>query len=681
MKATGEVMAIGRTLEESLLKAVRSLELKRIHPRMDIAEVSDDGKLMEKLIYPEDDRLYYLMSALRHGYSLSELNALTKIDIFYLDKLKHIVELEASLSASEGNIEVLKEAKTYGFSDEEISRLWHSQPEAIRTLRKQYGIEAVYKMVDTCAGEFASETPYFYSSYDEENESVPLTQSVLVLGSGPIRIGQGVEFDYATVHCVKALQALGYKAIVINSNPETVSTDFSIADKLYFEPLTLEDVLNVYDLEKPLGVIVQFGGQTAINLALPLEQAGVRILGTTRADLDKAEDRDQFETILENLHIKRPLGHSVTSLEEALSWADAIGYPVLVRPSYVLGGRAMRIVYHRDDLIQYMASAQSASEDHPILIDRYLIGTECEVDALCDGQTVLIPGIMEHIERSGVHSGDSMAIYPPQSLSESVILAMVDMTQKLAKGLNCKGIMNIQFIVYQDEVYVIEVNPRSSRTVPFLSKVTGIPMAQVATTIIMGKSLIEQGYAGGLAPSRNMVYVKAPVFSFEKLHRVDAQLGPEMKSTGEVIGFDSTLEKALYKAFLASHVTIKDHGSILVTLEDSSKQEALAMLGELNHLGYEFIATEGTAQFLNEQGIFARRIDKLSASGALVEMLKHKQVMMVINTPSLSQSSEDDGALIRRVAIEQHIPLFTSLDTANAITKVLKARLMEVHSL
>ncbi|NCB81491.1 MAG: carbamoyl-phosphate synthase large subunit, partial [Bacilli bacterium] len=553
MKATGEVMAIGRNIEESFLKAVRSLEVGVYHNEMpELAEVTDDA-LVEKIVKAQDDRLFYLSEAIRRGYTIEELHSLTKIDLFFLDKLLHIVEIEQALAVNVFSPEVLKDAKRHGFSDRKIADLWRTDADEIRKRRLDNNIVPVFKMVDTCAAEFESTTPYFYSSYEFENESIRSEkESVLVLGSGPIRIGQGVEFDYATVHSVKAIQAAGYEAIIMNSNPETVSTDFSVSDKLYFEPLTFEDVMNVIDLEQPKGVIVQFGGQTAINLAEPLSKAGVKILGTQVEALDRAEDRKLFEAALQELDIPQPIGATATNEEEAVANANAIGYPVLVRPSYVLGGRAMEIVDNESDLRNYMQTAVKASPDHPVLVDSYLLGRECEVDAICDGENVLIPGIMEHIERAGVHSGDSMAVYPPQNLSADLQATIADYTKRLALGLNCIGMMNVQFVIFDNTVYVIEVNPRASRTVPFLSKVTGIPMAQVATQLILGKTLTELGYEDGLYPEDDKVHVKAPVFSFTKLQKVDAYLSPEMKSTGEVMGSDTTLEKALYKAFEAS---------------------------------------------------------------------------------------------------------------------------------
>lgn len=550
MKATGEVMAIGRTAEEALLKAVASLEIDQKDLLSKEAAAASDRQLEDKLVHAQDDRLFYIAEAFRRGYSLADLHELTRINHYFLDIVAGLVEEEGRIKAAGLDKEVIYEAKRDGFADTTLATLLGQNPAAIRAFRKANGIVPVYKMVDTCAAEFDSATPYFYSTYETENESRRSAKpSVLVIGSGPIRIGQGVEFDYATVHCVRALQKLGYEAIVINSNPETVSTDFSVSDKLYFEPLTLENVLNVTDLEQPVGAIVQFGGQTAINLAAGLEANGVKILGTTVADLDAAEDRELFDQVIKDLNLRQPIGMTATTRQGVLDAAKEIGYPVLVRPSYVLGGKAMEIVYGQAELKDYLNQNADVTGSHPILVDAYLEGAECEVDAICDGERVLLPGIMEHIEHAGVHSGDSMAVYPPQSLSGAVKVQIEEATKKLAVALKCVGIMNIQFIIHDGQAYVLEVNPRASRTVPFLSKVTGIKMAQLATKVILGHSLAEQGYRSGLAPESQMIHVKAPVFSFSKLGDVDSYLGPEMKSTGEVMGSDTTYEKALYKAF------------------------------------------------------------------------------------------------------------------------------------
>ncbi|MFC4771512.1 carbamoyl-phosphate synthase large subunit [Enterococcus hermanniensis] len=685
MKATGEVMAIGRNIEESLLKAVRSLEIGTYHAELpELAAVTDEA-LTEKMVKAQDDRLFYLTEAIRRGYSIEEINELTKVDLFFLDKLLHIVEFETALAKNINNTELLKQAKQNGFADIKIAQLWNRTMDEIRAFRTKHNILPVYKMVDTCAAEFESQTPYFYSTYEFENESVRSEKkSVLVLGSGPIRIGQGVEFDYATVHSVKAIQAAGYEAIIMNSNPETVSTDFSVSDKLYFEPLTIEDVLNVVELEQPMGVIVQFGGQTAINLAEPLVKNGVKILGTTIEDLDRAEDRDQFEQVLNSLDIPQPPGDTATSAKEAVKIAESIGYPVLVRPSYVLGGRAMEIVENQADLEDYMAHAVKASPEHPVLVDRYLIGKECEVDAICDGETVLIPGIMEHIERAGVHSGDSMAVYPPQTFSEELKATIEDYTRRLALGMNCIGMMNIQFVIHNNEVFVIEVNPRASRTVPFLSKITNIPMAQIATKAILGQSLKELGYQDGLYPESDLVHVKAPVFSFTKLQKVDTYLGPEMKSTGEVMGTDRNLAKALYKAFAAAGLHLPDFGAVLFTVADETKEEALALAKRFKEVGYSLIATAGTAEFLAANGLNAKRIAKISESDEdnVIDLIRSGEAQVVINTMDKNrQNASEDGFIIRREAVEHGVPLFTSLDTADAILQVMESRAFSIQEI
>ncbi|MCJ0567249.1 carbamoyl-phosphate synthase large subunit [Enterococcus cecorum] len=678
MKATGEVMAIGRNIEESLLKAVRSLEIGCIH--VEIPEMSqvDDALLMNRIVKAQDDRLFYLAEALRRGFTIEELHQMTKIDLFFLDKLLHIIEIEQQLKETVKDVDTLRLAKQNGFADKKIAELWQMTIEEVRQFRSANQIKPVYKMVDSCAAEFESSTPYFYSTYEFENESIRSPKdSVLVLGSGPIRIGQGVEFDYATVHSVKAIQKAGYEAVIMNSNPETVSTDFSISDKLYFEPLTIEDVLNVIELEQPIGVIVQFGGQTAINLAEQLVKNGVNILGTQIEDLDRAENRDLFEQALKDLNIPQPPGDTATNKAEAVEIAKRIGYPVLVRPSYVLGGRAMEIVQNQADLEDYMENAVKASPEHPVLVDRYLVGKECEVDAISDGKNVLIPGIMEHIERAGVHSGDSMAVYPPQTLSPEQIQTIEDYTKRLAIGLNCVGMMNIQFVIHDDQVYVIEVNPRASRTVPFLSKVTGIPMAQVATRAILGEDLAEMGYPNGLYPTSENVHIKAPVFSFTKLLKVDTYLGPEMKSTGEVMGSDKNLEKALYKAFEASGLHIPSFGTVLFTIADDSKEEALSLAKRFVEIGFSILATSGTAKYFEQNGIKCKTVAKIHQASEkhVIDYIRDGSLQMVINTMDKNrQNNAEDGFHIRRESVEHGVPLFTSLDTADAILKVMESQ-------
>ena len=677
MKATGEVMAIGRTAEEAFQKAVRSLEIDQKDFYSLEAHKASDEDLENKLVKAQDDRLFYLAEACRRGYTMSDLHELTKINFYFLDIVKHIVDLEKTIAANPDDITVLKNAKKYGFSDHTIANLWHKKEDEVRDFRKDHKLVPVYKMVDTCAGEFVSETPYFYSTYDAENESQKTKKkSVLVVGSGPIRIGQGVEFDYATVHCVKALQKMGYEAIVINSNPETVSTDFSVSDKLYFEPLTLEDVLNVCDLEQPEGVIIQFGGQTSINLAAGLEKHGIKILGTSVADLNRAEDRELFDQVVKELGLKQPQGITTTTHDGVIKAAQKLGYPVLVRPSYVLGGKAMEIVYNQAELEDYLHNHVDIASSHPILVDDYLDGRECDVDAICDGEEVLIPGIMEHIEHAGVHSGDSMAVYPAQTFSPAIKQKIADITKKLALKLNCHGIMNLQLIERGGEIYIIEVNPRASRTVPFLSKITSIEMAQVATRVIMGESLKDQGFSSGLAPEPEMISVKAPVFSFSKLSDVDSYLGPEMKSTGEVMGSDFSFPKALYKAFSGANMQIPDSGNILLTIEDRDKEEILPIAKRFAQIGYRIFATSGTAAFLEQHHLHITHVDKIhdqSATNILTEF-KNGKIDLVINTMGHDLAKTSDGFIIRQTAIQQNIPLITSLDTARALLTALENR-------
>lgn len=686
MKATGEVMALGRNAEEALQKAVSSLEIDEKDLCFTNLGDKSQGVLEEKLAVAEDDRLFYIAEAFRRGYSLEAVHDLTKINLYFLDIVKHIVELEDEIKAHPQDLDVLKAAKYYGYADQTIAKLWGASEDDVRDLRKANGLVPVYKMVDTCAGEFASSTPYFYSTYGLENESVKSGKpSVIVLGSGPIRIGQGVEFDYATVHSVKALQKMGYEAIVINSNPETVSTDFSISNKLYFEPVTLEKVLDVIDLEQPIGVIVQFGGQTAINLAKGLEDHGVKVLGTTVKDIDRAEDRELFDEIIKKLKLKQPIGKTAETPEAVVEYAKELGYPVLVRPSYVLGGRAMEIVYNEDELRSYLKDNPPASNGHPILVDTYLEGLEGEVDAICDGQQVLMPGIMQHIERAGVHSGDSMAVYPPQNFPEEVKKQIVDVTEKLALALNCVGIMNVQFIVRGGEVYIIEVNPRASRTVPFLSKVTGIEMAQAATRCIMGQSLQEQGYTETLQPESEIIHVKAPVFSFSKLANVDSLLGPEMKSTGEVMGSDHTFSKALYKAFEGTGIRLPNNGSVLLTIEDKDKEKILPLADRFAKIGYRLFATAGTAEFLREQGLHVTQVAKIgeiaSSDLPILDVIKNGQVDVTINTMGHDLTASSDGFVIRETAIMHNVPVLTSLDTVAALLTSLENRSFATEAL
>ncbi|WP_297238258.1 carbamoyl-phosphate synthase large subunit [uncultured Faecalicoccus sp.] len=680
MKATGEVMSIGRNFEESFLKAVRSLEMKVDHVEKKEFTGMDQMQLMEKIKKNDDERIFAIAQWLRNGYDMSVIVEETKMDAFFISHIKRIVELEKEMKEHPKDIEVLKKLKTFGFADSYIARNWDMKEKEVYDLRKANGIIPVFKMVDTCAGEFTSATPYFYSSYEQENESIRSDkQKIVVLGSGPIRIGQGVEFDYATVHCVETLRKAGYEAIIINNNPETVSTDFSISDKLYFEPLTTEDVMHVIELEKPLGVIVQFGGQTAINLAESLVEHGVKILGTSLEDIDRAEDRHEFEAMLKKLDIPQPQGETAVTVEEALVIAQKIGYPVLVRPSYVLGGRAMEIVHNDDELKIYMATAvKEISHDAPILVDKYIVGKELEIDAIADGENVFIPGVMEHIERAGVHSGDSISVYPTQSISQEVKDKIIDYGIRIGEGFHFIGLYNIQFIVdKEDNVYVLEVNPRSSRTVPFLSKITGIHMSNIATKAILGHSITEQGYTPGYhSDDHQRVFVKAPVFSFAKLRHVDTVLGPEMKSTGEALGSDVNLEKALYKALVASGVNVPMHGNVLLTIADEDKSEALQLAKRFADIGYGIYATKGTAKFLEENGLFVHYADKIEEGGdnTVVEIIRHGRVNFVINTMSnKTNSTSRDGFVIRRVAAENNISCMTSLDTAEALIRVLES--------
>lgn len=684
MKATGEVMAIGRSFEESLMKAIRSLEVGVDSLELKGISESSAEDLEKRLVDADDERLFVLAETLRRGYTLESLQKLTKIDVWFLHKLNVLVQLEQTLraAAEDGrqqlfsrHRELLVRAKKSGFPDTAISRLVGVPVEELFQWRREIGLLPVFKMVDTCAGEFAASTPYYYSTFEDEDEvEVTSRKKLLVLGSGPIRIGQGIEFDYCSVHAVWAIRRAGYEAIIINNNPETVSTDFSTSDRLYFEPLHVEDVLNVIAREKPEGVIVQFGGQTAINLAEPLAKAGVKIIGTSLEDIDRAEDREKFDELLTRLDLQRPDGETVTSLEGALEATARIGYPIVVRPSYVLGGRAMQIIYSDDELELYMAEAVQVSKQHPILVDRYISGVEVEVDAISDGDTVVIPGIMEHIERAGVHSGDSIAVYPPQSLTDAVKQRLVVDTVKIARGLNVKGLVNIQFVVQDEQVYVLEVNPRSSRTVPFLSKVTGIPMVDLAMQAVLGHSLAGLGFDTGLVPEPQpkRVSVKVPVFSFAKLRRVDIDLGPEMKSTGEVMGSAETYAKAVYKGLLAAGMDIPMHGSVLATVSDKDKEEALPILEGFANLGFRMFATEGTAKFLKSRGLQATVVNKLAqGTPNLADDIREGRVQLVINTLTKGRKPERDGFRIRRTAVEHGVPCLTSLDTAASLLEVL----------
>ncbi len=676
MKATGEVMSIDRTLESALLKAIRSLEIGLYGLGMASAANLSAEELEKAIVAADDRRLFFLAEALRRGYTVEDIYDRTKVDVFFLRKLDHIIQMERALQEKGyRDADLLRTAKKMGFSDREIARITGAKEEEVRQLRYNHNIRPIYKMVDTCAAEFEAATPYFYSCYDQENEALPSKRrKIAVIGSGPIRIGQGVEFDYCSVHSVLALKEAGIEAIIINNNPETVSTDFDTGDRLYFEPLTVEDVLHILELEQPEGVIVQFGGQTAINLAAHLQQAGIRILGTSVDSIDLAEDRKRFDRLLLDLQIPKPAGRTVTSIEEAVAVTREIDFPVLVRPSYVLGGRAMEIVYNETELKNYLTFAVKAAPEHPVLVDRYVMGRECEVDAISDGTNVLIPGIMEHLERAGVHSGDSIAAYPPQHLTIAEQEKILAYTVKLTRALKVVGLINIQYVLDDKEVYCIEVNPRSSRTVPFMSKITGIPMVQVATKAVLNQSIYDQGYAGGMWPQTKLVAVKAPVFSFAKLTQVDISLGPEMKSTGEVMGVDLTHAGALYKAFIAAGFNIPRGGSILATLSDRDKAEALPLLKKLSERGFHIYATMGTAAYLRVNDVPVTKLNKLDQeSPNITDAIKNGEIQLLVNTITRGKEPERDGFKIRRMAVEHNIPCLTSLDTVKAFLMVLLA--------
>ncbi len=676
MKATGEVMAIDRSLEAALLKAVRSLEIGQYGLRLPGAAQMSEDELDKAVTAPDDRRLFFLAEYIRRGCPLEDLYRMTKVDLFFLEKLKKIIEMENEIKQSGyQDPDRLLAAKRLGFADREIAALTGATEDKVRRFRYTAGIRPVYKMVDTCAAEFEAVTPYFYSCYEQENEALRSERrKIAVIGSGPIRIGQGIEFDYCSVHSVWALKNAGVEAIIINNNPETVSTDFDTGDRLYFEPLTVEDVLHILELEQPEGVIVQFGGQTAINLAAQLEQAGVKVLGTSVDSIDLAEDRRRFDKLLSDLKIPKPAGRTVISAEEAILVAAEIGFPVLVRPSYVLGGRAMEIVYNENELKSYLTGAVRACPEHPVLIDRYLSGRECEVDAICDGTNILIPGIMEHLERAGVHSGDSIAVYPTQHLSLIEQEKITNYTLKLAQSLKVVGLINVQYVLTEEEVYCIEVNPRSSRTVPFMSKITGIPMIQVATKCILNQSLHQQGYAGGMWPETKLIAVKAPVFSFSKLNQVDIYLSPEMKSTGEVMGVDLTYAGALYKAFVAAGFSMPRGGTILATLADRDKAEALPLLKKLADRGFKIMATMGTAAYLRVNGVPVTKLNKINEGPPTIfDAIKSGEIKLLVNTITRGKEPERDGFKIRRAAVEHNIPCLTSLDTVKAFLQVLLA--------
>lgn len=676
MKATGEVMSVGRTLEESLLKAIRSLEIGVCHIQMDKFNEIETEELMTYIKEGTDDRIYAIAELIRRDVDLGLIYNTTKIDMFFLDKIKNIIKAEKILAENTDNIDVLKYVKKMGFSDKYIAKVWGKTEEEIYLLRKKENIYPVYKMIDTCSSEFESYVPYFYSTYEEENESIISNKKkMIVLGAGPIRIGQGVEFDYSTVHAIKTIKEAGYEAIIINNNPETVSTDYTTSDKLYFEPLTVEDVMNIIDLEKPEGVIAALGGQTAINLAEPLSNLGVKIIGTDVIAIEKAENRDAFEKVMKELKLLQPKGQAVTNIEDGIKVAEEIGYPVLVRPSYVLGGRAMQIVSNKQALEKYLKTAVEVNTKQPVLVDKYITGKELEVDAVCDGKDVFVPGIMEHVEKTGIHSGDSISIYPTFSVSEKAKQTILDYTVKLGLGIGIVGLYNIQFIVDKNEdVYVIEVNPRSSRTVPFISKSTGYSLADIGTLVMLGKTLKEQGITEVYPKEKEKWYVKAPAFSFSKLNGLDACLSPEMKSTGEAIGYDKKLTRALYKALQSSGMRLANYGTIFVTIANKDKEEALPLIRRFYNLGFNIEATEGTAKFLKEQGIRTRIKKKISeGSEEILDSMRKGYVNYVINTRNIdSIDQETDGAMIRRCAVDNNIPIFTALDTVRVLLDVLE---------
>ncbi len=675
MKATGEVMSICDNFEGGLMKAIRSLE-----QHVDCLEAYgfDDfsrDEIIDQLKIVDDRRIWLIASALRKGISYEEIHEITKIDYWFIDKISIIVEMEERLKTETLNPELLKEAKRIEFPDNVISRLTGRPEIEIHDMRMKNGITAVYKMVDTCAGEFAAETPYYYSVYGSENEVIETKdkKKVLILGSGPIRIGQGIEFDYCSVHCTWAFAKEGFETIIVNNNPETVSTDFDIADKLYFEPLTPEDVKSIVDIEKPDGAVVQFGGQTAIKLTEALMKMGVPIFGTKAEDVDAAEDRELFDKILEECEIPRPVGGTVYTAEEAKEVANRLGYPVLVRPSYVLGGQGMQIAINDNDIEEYIEIINRIAQDHPILVDKYLVGKEIEVDAVCDGTDILIPGIMEHIERAGIHSGDSISVYPAQSLTDEIILKIEEYTKRLAKSLHVIGMINIQFIVSNNEVYVIEVNPRSSRTVPYISKVTGIPIVTLATQVIIGKKIKELGYTPGLQKNADYIAVKMPVFSFEKIRGADISLGPEMKSTGECLGIAETFNEALFKAFLGSGIKLPKYKNMIMTLRDEDHKEGVEIARRYEALGYRIFATRGTARALNEAGVSAIRTNKIEQeSPNLMDLILGHEIDLVIDTPTQGAERANDGFVIRRNAIETGVTVLTALDTAEALVTSLE---------
>ena len=674
MKATGEVMSICNNFEGGLMKAIRSLE-QHVNSLLDYDYSKlDTESLKSELQRVDDRRIWVIAEAIRKGISFEEIHKITKIDIWFISKIANIVKTENRLSSEILDEELLKEAKRLEFPDSLIARLSNKSEEEIKTLRHRLDIRAVYKMVDTCAGEFKAQTPYFYSCYGGSNEAKRSDRKkVLVLGSGPIRIGQGIEFDFCSVHSTWELKRLGYETVIINNNPETVSTDFDIADKLYFEPLTPEDVESIVDIEKPDGAVVQFGGQTAIKLTQSLIKMGVPILGTDAKDVDAAEDRELFDKILEECEIPRPRGETVYKAKEAKEAANRLGYPVLVRPSYVLGGQGMQIATNDNDIDGFMEIINRIAQEHPILVDKYILGKEIEVDAVCDGKDILIPGIMEHIERAGVHSGDSISVYPVQSLSDTVKSKIVEYTKRLAKALHIKGMINIQFIADGEDVYVIEVNPRSSRTVPYISKVTGVPIISLATRAICGESIKDMGFGTGILKEPDLVAVKMPVFSFEKIKGADISLGPEMKSTGECLGIGKNFNEALYKAFVGAGIRLPKHKKMIITVRDSEKSKVIDIAKRFHALGYTIYSTKGTAKVLNDNGVNAIVIRKLEEEGPnILDLILSHEIDIVIDVPMRGIAGSKDGFIIRRNAIETGVNVLTSTDTAKALVSSLE---------
>ncbi len=685
MKATGEVMGVGRTIEESLLKAIRSLEIGVNHLHMAKFDGQSQEELMEYIPKGTDDRIYAIAELLRLGCAPEKIAEATKIDVFFIRKLQNIILEENELKEHVRDEAALYATKKMGFSDAAIAKLWQMGEEEVFQMRQKAGIVPHYKMIDSCAAEFDSYIPYFYATYEDENESVVSDRKkILVLGSGPIRIGQGVEFDYSTVHAVKTIQEAGYEAIIINNNPETVSTDYTTSDKLYFEPLCVEDVMNVIALEKPVGVIASLGGQTAVNLAEPLQKRGVPIIGTDSVAIERAENRESFEALLEELEIPQPKGKAVTNIEDGVAAAAEIGYPVLVRPSFVLGGRAMQIVANEPQLRRYLETAVEVDKDKPVLVDKYIQGKEVEVDAICDGTRVFVPGIMELVERTGVHSGDSISVYPPFGISDKVKGIILGYAKKLGLGIGIKGLFNIQFIVDgNDDVYIIEVNPRSSRTVPFLSKATGYPLADIATRVMLGISLEEQGICQLYPDEKKRWYVKAPAFSFSKLHGMDAYLSPEMKSTGEAIGYDAKLHRAMYKAMVASGMHLQNYGTVLVSLADADKEEGLPLIRRFYQMGFNLEATKGTADFLKQHGIRTHALHKPSeGSDEVLRSIRSGYVSYVINTRSITAGTQDtDGIAIRACACENNVTVLTALDTVKVLLDVLEETTMKISTI